>query len=160
MQLLIVRHGDAEPIASRDSLRNLTRRGRDMTNELGAAIVQRGFAPAQIWASPYLRAQQTAQILQGYFPTVLGVCEHPHVTPDGDVHACVDWLQKQEPDKALMIVSHQPFVTKLITSLCEGTFARDAMVPVLTTSSAVLLSLDAVDVGCAHLVWQLFPPTF
>lgn len=160
MQLLVVRHGEAEARAPLDSQRNLTPRGRDMVAQLGAAIIQKNFMPGQIWASPYVRAQQTAQILHRQLAPVDFVRECPVITPDSNVHDCLTWLQRVPESESLMLVSHQPFVTQLISWLCHASLQPDASVPSLTTSAAVLLQLDSVDAGCARIVWQLFPPLF
>jgi len=160
MLLLIARHGEAEAQAPLDSQRNLTPRGRDITAQLGAAIVKKNFQPEQIWASPYVRAQQTAQILHRQISSSAHIRECPVITPDSSVHDCLAWLQRESERESLMLVSHQPFVTQLISWLCHATLQPDVDIPVLTTSSAVLLQLDTVDAGCARLLWQMFPPQF
>jgi len=160
MLLLIARHGEAQAQASQDSQRNLTPHGRDMTEQLGAAIVRKKFMPMQIWASPYVRAQQTAQILHKQMPSVTGIRECAVITPDSGVRDCLTWLQREPELETLMLVSHQPFVTQLISWLCHASFQPDISVPMLATSAAVLLQLDTVDAGCARVVWHMFPPLF
>ena len=160
MQLLIVRHGEAEVQAPADSLRNLTPRGRDETQQLGRAIARKAFSPAQIWASPYVRAQQTAQILQQQFAHFDAVRACPVITPYGDVRDFTDWLARDGSAQSVLAVSHQPFVTQALSWFCHGTQQLTAGIPMLTTSAAVLIEFDPIAPGCASMKWQLFPPQF
>lgn len=160
MQLLIVRHGEAEAQAPADSLRSLTPRGRNETQQLGNAITRQSFTPAQIWASPYVRAQQTAQILHKQFAHVGAIRECPVITPNGDVRDFTDALVRDASAQRVLVVSHQPFVTQALSWFCHGTLQGAPVVPMLTTSSAVLIEFDPVAPGCASMKWQLFPPQF
>lgn len=160
MQLLIVRHGEAEPSAASDEVRNLTPRGRDVTAALAQALIKKSFVPTQIWASPLVRAQQTAAILQKHLGHAPAIRECAAAIPEADVRRCVELLQREAADQTIMLVSHQPFVTHLISWLCDASMQADGNVPTLTTSAAVLLQLPQVDAGCARRQWLLFPPLF
>lgn len=164
MQLLIVRHGEAEMHAVSDAARNLTLRGRDATTTLAQALIKKAIAPTQIWASPLVRAQQTAHILQNVLRLQLGfahdVQQCPAIVPEGNVRQCVELLQQCASSECIALVSHQPFVTQLISWLRDATLSPAMDVPVLTTSAAVLLDLPQIEAGCAQLQWALFPPLF
>lgn len=58
MKLWLLRHGEAEPHASRDSERRLTAHGRKEVLQSAARLA--GLPLDGILASPYVRAQQTA----------------------------------------------------------------------------------------------------
>jgi len=160
MQLLIVRHGEAEMAAASDEVRNLTSRGRDVTAALAQALIKKSFVPTQIWASPLVRAQQTAAILQKQLSPASPVRECAAAIPEGDVRQCVGLLQRTDADENIILVSHQPFVTQLISWLCDASMSAGSNVPTLTTSAAVLLQLPTVDAGCAQQRWTLFPSLF
>jgi len=160
MQLLIVRHGEAEPSAASDDVRNLTQRGRDTTAALARALIKKSFKPTQIWASPLVRAQQTAAILQQQLSFASPVRECRAAIPEGDVRECTALLQQESADDIILLASHQPFVTQLISWLCNATLLAGSEVPTLTTSAAILLQLPLVDAGCAQREWTLFPPLF
>lgn len=162
MQLLIVRHGEAEMAAASDEVRNLTPRGRDVTAALAQALRKKNFMPTQIWASPLVRAQQTAAILKQQLSFAPAISECTAAVPEGDVRRCVDLLQRERTgaDEIIMLVSHQPFVTQLISWLRDGSKQIAADVPSLTTSAAILLQLPDVHAGRALQQWVLFPPLF
>ena len=62
MKLWVLRHGQAESHAPTDAQRNLTAHGREEV--LGSAAHLIGQSIAAILASPYVRAQQTAQLVR------------------------------------------------------------------------------------------------
>ena len=70
MKLWILRHGEAEPHARSDAQRNLTEHGREQVRQAAAHLI--GQSIDTILVSPYVRAQQTAEIVR----KVLGA--HPH----------------------------------------------------------------------------------
>lgn len=162
MQLLIVRHGEAETSAASDEVRNLTPRGRDVTAALAQALRKKNCMPSQIWASPLVRAQQTAAILKRELSFAAPVRECAAVIPEGDVRRCVELLQRESvgAEEIIMLVSHQPFVTQLISWLRNASMQATADVPSLSTSAATLLQLSQVDAGCAQQKWVLYPPLF
>jgi phosphohistidine phosphatase len=160
MQLLIVRHGEAEMAAASDEVRNLTPRGRDVTVALAQALQKKHFRPTQIWASPLVRAQQTASILRERLAFAPALRECSAMIPEGDVRRCLELLQRENAGETIMLVSHQPFVTQLISWLCDASMQADGDVPSLTTSAAILLQLPEIDAGCAEQQWVLFPPLF
>jgi phosphohistidine phosphatase len=117
MKLWVLRHGEAVPHGSRphDSERELTEHGRKEV--LRSAALLMGQPLTAIYASPYLRAKQTAQIVRetlGFEPEI----------------RIVDWLTPDtEPDKVaeqmvavsdVLLVSHNPLVGNLLSYLQHG----------------------------------------
>ena len=116
MKLWVLRHGEAEPYGSRpDSERELTEHGRQEALKSAARLI--GQPLTAIYASPYLRAQQTAQIVRealGFEPEI----------------RTVEWLTPDtEPDKVaeqmvavsdVLLVSHNPLVGNLLSYLEHG----------------------------------------
>src|SRR3990167_9838439 len=115
MKVWILRHGEAEGHAPTDAERNLTEHGRAEVLRSAAHLI--GQPLGAIIASPYVRAQQTAQLVSdvlGFQPEIRTV---PWLTPDGDVQRV---LEKLDSDDDVLLVSHQPLVGSLISFLQHG----------------------------------------
>ena len=115
MKVWILRHGEAEGHAPTDAERNLTEHGRAEVLRSAAHLI--GQPLGAIIASPYVRAQQTAQLVRdvlGFQPEIRTV---PWLTPDGDVQRV---LEKLDSDDDVLLVSHQPLVGNLISFLQHG----------------------------------------
>ena len=115
MKVWILRHGEAEGHAPTDAERNLTEHGRAEVLRSAAHLI--GQPLGAIIASPYVRAQQTAQLVRdvlGFQPEIRTV---PWLTPDGDVQQV---LKKLDSDDDVLLVSHQPLVGNLISFLQHG----------------------------------------
>ncbi|MCI3945026.1 phosphohistidine phosphatase SixA [Pseudomonas syringae] len=135
MKVWVLRHGEAQSRARSDAERELTAHGRDEV--LKSAVHLTGRAIRRIVASPYVRAQQTAQLVRqslGFDEPVMTV---PWLTPDStprEVLAQLDTLGVDE----ILLVSHQPLVGELIGVLVHGN-AQQAQ-PMSTASLAELES--------------------
>lgn len=115
MKVWILRHGEAQAHARTDAERNLTEHGRAEVLRSAAHLI--GQPLGAIIASPYVRAQQTAQLVRdvlGFEPEIRTV---PWLTPDGDVQRV---LEKLDTDDNVLLVSHQPLVGSLISFLQHG----------------------------------------
>ncbi|XMB52270.1 phosphohistidine phosphatase SixA [Pseudomonas fluorescens] len=115
MKVWILRHGEAQAHARTDAERNLTEHGRAEVLRSAAHLI--GQPLGAIIASPYVRAQQTAQLVRdvlGFQPDILTV---PWLTPDEDVRQV---LKKLDTDDDVLLVSHQPLVGSLISFLQHG----------------------------------------
>jgi phosphohistidine phosphatase len=117
MKLWVLRHGEAEPHDSKphDSERALTAHGRQEVLRSAAELM--GEPLTAIYASPYLRAQETAQLVRetlGFEPEI----------------RTVEWLTPEiDPDKVaeqlvsvsnVLLVSHNPLVGNLLSYLQHG----------------------------------------
>jgi phosphohistidine phosphatase len=123
MQIIIMRHGDAEPLKKNDSTRNLSALGVQQAMEAGKWLNEYYLASNGIGAalvSPYSRAQQTFEQLNLYV-NVGEVQINEDITPDGNpqlLHDHIDYLlQEKKLKKSLLIVSHMPFVSYLLDEL-------------------------------------------
>ena len=65
MELLLIRHAQAESYANSDSERALTDKGRGQAKSVGEFLQKQNLLPDVTLASPLVRAQQTAEILCG-----------------------------------------------------------------------------------------------
>lgn len=165
MHLWILRHGEAERQTTRDSERNLTPLGASDARAAGvflAAAYPAGGAQLQVLASPYRRAQQTAQCVLQSFPgnqlrTVAWL------TPDVDPLVALKELEKLNSEFAqsngaeLLLVSHQPLVSAFGGLLAAGDYRAG---PAMGTASLAEFELPMVAKGCATLVSLRHPPDY
>lgn len=152
MQLFILRHGHAEPQVTTDEARNLTSTGRGVTQSVIRAALPRLGNLQQIWASPLVRAQQTAQLAMYFFPHLhLQTCDD--LVPEADPGVVYTWLESlRQTDPGLssvMLVSHQPLVGRMVNQLCG---AADNFYP-MDTSSLAAIELDVVAPSLGKLMW-------
>jgi len=147
VQLLILRHGKAEPMRGDDAARQLTDRGRA---QVAQVCEKRAGALARvraIWASPFVRTRQTAQIVADRFD--LPVKSESLLIGDTSPQRVLDALQRQAEEAfPLLLVSHQPLVGSLLNGLC-GSGNQHPM----GTSSLACLSAEVWANGCAELEW-------
>ncbi|ARD12935.1 MULTISPECIES: phosphohistidine phosphatase SixA [Pseudomonas] len=117
MKVWVLRHGEAQSRARSDAERELTAHGREEV--LKSAVHLTDKAVRRIIASPYVRAQQTAELVRqslGFNDPVVTV---PWLTPDSSPREVLLQLDKLGVDEVLL-VSHQPLVGELIGVLAHG----------------------------------------
>ncbi|EIK94966.1 phosphohistidine phosphatase SixA [Pseudomonas sp. M47T1] len=117
MKLWILRHGEAQGHAARDSLRELTDHGREEVLRSAAHLL--GEPVSAVYASPYVRAQQTAGIVHEALALQQPVVTVPWLTPESDPQAVIGHLDALGQDNVLL-VSHQPLVGALVGLLEQG----------------------------------------
>jgi phosphohistidine phosphatase len=136
--ILIMRHGEAEPMQADDAARALTERGISQANEM-ALWLKAHFQPQAILVSPYLRAQQTAEQVRKHNQLhYFEVCKD--IVPSGDARFAIDYLEtlmslNPELDTWLM-VAHMPIVSYLVDQLSPGDM------PIFSTAGVAVLQYD------------------
>lgn len=114
VDLVILRHGEAEPYVHSDAERELTDRGRQETRAQMAILVAQDFRPEEIIHSPFIRTTQTADICHEFFPEA---SLRPH---SGLMHSAQPemvpaiWTE----GKSVLLASHMPLVARLLLYLC------------------------------------------
>jgi len=109
MKLYILRHGEAEGMMARDEERQLTERGREEVASVISARKSELSSVQRILVSPYVRAQQTAEIVSNFLPDVT-LHTTPFLVPESNPTELLRWLANQcfgdlELDSVLL-VSH------------------------------------------------------
>jgi phosphohistidine phosphatase len=117
MKIWVLRHGEAVPHGSRphDSERELTEHGRKEVLSSAAQLI--GQPLTAIYASPYLRAQQTAQLVRetlGFEPEIRIV---EWLTPDTNPDKVAEQMVSVSD---VLLVSHNPLVGNLLSYLQHG----------------------------------------
>jgi len=115
MKVWVLRHGEAEPQARSDAERALTAHGREQVLRSAAHLI--GQPLQAIYASPYLRAQQTAQLVRGALGFDAEIITVPWLTPESNPR---DVSLRLDTGENLLLVSHQPLVGNLLSLLQHG----------------------------------------
>lgn len=114
LDLVIMRHGEAESIASSDERRSLTESGRLMIARQARILKEQGFEPTEIVHSPYLRTDQTAAICHSRFPSA--TCRSDAALLHSAEPDRIPFMWSETP--SMLLVSHMPLVGRLIQYLC------------------------------------------
>ena len=147
MKLIIMRHGQASWSSPSDKERDLTGQGtREVRDTVALLAAQRVDC---IFASPYLRAQQTARIVAEAFG--LSVETLDELEPDGNPAKVLDAL----PDSGVVLLaSHMPIVSYLTGLLCDGT---PKIGPSFQTGMALVLEADILAPGMGRVIERIVP---
>ncbi|MBL1210942.1 phosphohistidine phosphatase SixA [Geminocystis sp. GBBB08] len=114
MKIYLIRHGIAESrnIEQNDSQRILTSRGITKTQKVAQKLASLEIKFDVIVTSPYIRAKETAIILQQAKLTS-HIIEHSTLIPDGNILEWISWLQNSDykQESSIALVGHQPDLT-------------------------------------------------
>lgn len=159
MILTIWRHGQAGS-ASSDRLRELTATGRENVAQGGRAFhdaCQARFLPLpdRVYYSRWLRTTQTAEIICDTLG-MQSMDPAPALLPGSDIPEVDDWLLGLQVQGHLLLVSHQPLVSRLADHYL-GSFGQ---VPSLSPGGLVTLSLEVPARACAKLLFWALPPDY
>lgn len=140
MQLYIMRHGQANPVGNIDHLRELTSTGYNEAQCMGKWVNQQGISFLQVFVSPYVRAQQTANTLLNEINGQVQVATIDFITPLDDakkVHDYIDGICTDTHIEHLIIVSHMPLVSYLVETL-----TIDRQSPIFQTAAIAQIDYD------------------
>ena len=155
MNVLILRHGQAEGYAQTDAQRNLTERGLRDTEQAGQCLQALGLAFDGVWVSPYVRTQQTAQQVLKSFPE-LEVNTQDILTPESDPKTVFDAIKHSELD-SLLIISHQPLVGELLALLTEPKVSYQSP---MSPATMAYVHNEHMLPACGELTWLRHAPEF
>ncbi|MCV6590700.1 MAG: histidine phosphatase family protein [Marinobacterium sp.] len=146
-RVFLMRHGIAEPFGIREDCdRALTERGRLLLQAQFQSRADELSAINRIVHSPYRRASETAKIAAQSLGVEQLIIDE-RLIPDADpVHLLV--LLEQHFDNPTLYITHNPFVGRLISLLCEGSTRH--VVPV-DTGMLVILECEWPAAGMAEL---------
>jgi len=156
MEIYILRHGIAvdrgTPGYKKDSDRPLTNEGEEKMQQIAKAILAMDLKFDLILSSPYVRAQQTAQIVAAELDEEVTLTEF--LVPNGNALELIRELNDEKPQRVLL-VGHEPHLSELISVLVTG--ESDAAIE-LKKGGLCKLSTDRLAFGqCATLNWLLTP---
>ncbi|KEQ15041.1 phosphohistidine phosphatase SixA [Endozoicomonas numazuensis] len=147
MKLIIMRHGQASWSAPSDQERPLTEVGQQEVLSTASKMTTLGIN--RVFASPFLRAQQSGRILAETLDCTLETLDC--ITPDDDPMAVIAELPAQG---VIALASHMPLVGALTGLLCEGSVSQG---PGFMTAHAAVLDMELPGPGLARLVEMIQP---
>lgn len=151
MRIFLLRHGEAEPHTRPDSSRPLTGRGILETE----AIIERQLphlADVQtLWASPYVRAQGTAKLVQKKLPN-LSIETSDLLVPEANPHRLANAVEACTSE-SILLVTHQPLIGVFVDWLA----GLEPGAQRLGTSALVMIETEVVAGDCGELRWVVQP---
>jgi phosphohistidine phosphatase len=115
MQLYILRHADADTKAATDSARTLSERGEQQAREIAQFCRKQGIQPDVIFASPLIRAQQTAKPVAKELSVEITTA--PWLACGAKPEVILAELAGLKNVPAVMLVGHEPDFSSLIAHL-------------------------------------------
>lgn len=140
MQIYIMRHGQAYTSGSVDALRSLTEQGKLEATVMTKWLKHQNIMLDQMIISPFKRAQETAQTVSCGYDEGLITTTLDFITPSGSAQALHDYIDgvcASEKVEALLIVSHMPLVSYLVSKL---TVENDS--PIFQTAAIAHIDYD------------------
>jgi phosphohistidine phosphatase len=156
MEIYILRHGIAVERGTagykKDSDRPLTDEGEEKTSQIAKAILTMDLKFDLILSSPYVRAQQTAQIVAAELDEEVTFTDF--LVPDGNPLELIREINDEKPQRVLL-VGHEPDLSQLISILMTGDSESSIE---LKKGGLCKLTADRLTFGkCATLNWLLTP---
>jgi len=151
MTLYLLRHAEAEVLATSDRARCLTEKGETQAERTGKFCRKHGIAPEIILTSPVLRALQTAKIVAKHLEGA-ELIEAPWGACGMQAATAITELQAHANCGSIMLVGHQPDLGALAASLLGCT-----NVGVLHVRKSLLCGID-LSHGFRHGVLEFFVP--
>lgn len=137
VNLVIMRHGEAEPQYLSDSERQLTAAGQAEVSEMAQWLHHHYSAFDRIFSSPYRRTQQTAALLVQKAVSTQAVEVNTDLVPEGNARLVVDFLDMlyaENPHSKILLVSHMPLVSFLVEA-----FTRSGQTPIFDTAGVACI---------------------
>jgi len=134
-----MRHGqavDAYSVAS-DAERRLTELGRRQSVAIAKALGARALAPTHVYASPFVRAVETAEAVTGALGLTGPVRPHAPLVPGHAGPKALSILDAHGPSDRVLLVSHEPTVRVL------GGMLGRLELPPFPTSGVAVFDVDA-----------------
>ncbi len=152
MRLCLVRHGLANWPSWQgvDAERPLTTAGIRLMQTVGPRLAALGLHPDLLLHSPYLRAQQTAEILAEALGVTDRLQAYDGLRPGFNDKELKKLLTAQAHRSELMLVGHAPDVADVLRSLTGG-------VSQFKEGAAALIKVDELDKDPAGKLLWLIP---
>lgn len=151
MRYYFVRHGIAADLAPSDFARELTPRGRRRVGKAAKVMKALGISPVGIYASPRLRARQTAEIIAAELGMAASLAEE--VDFGFDLAAVKTLSQGLPAESDAMFVGHNPDMSLIVHQLTGAN---------VSMKKGGLARVDVIHPQAQHgeLVWLIAPKVF
>ncbi len=154
--ITILRHGEAEPFSDSDVNRNLTENGLLGSRSAAKALAEFVSADQRldIFYSPFNRTKQTAftlvKALSCFANTPEIACLPSNFLLENSApQSVVSWLKSLDMTN-IMLVSHQPLVSRLAAWLVDGVLddSQNYHQHSFSPGSMMVIEADFIDRGC------------
>jgi phosphohistidine phosphatase len=160
MKLLLLRHAIAEDQAEtqKDEDRALTKAGIQKMKQYAKIYAAACENIKLIISSPYIRAQQTAKILQkrAECEILTNSCLIPTTNPKEIFAALKGSELKVEMQDTVVLVGHQPYLSYLLANICQA----PASSFVFKKGGAAFVEIDSLEQAIGRLLWMSSPSLF
>jgi phosphohistidine phosphatase len=149
----LIRHAKpADGIQTLDFTRPISEEGNEIQKKMAALLKSRGFTPDFILHSPYLRTEQTAQILSDFFG--IAKTKEESLALRADERELINLLPDPKENKTVCIIGHAPSLLRLANRLV----GKACPIYEIEASAALILSLqDACVFGLAKFEHYITP---
>jgi len=158
MNLYIIRHAiavDEGTADYEDSQRPLTDKGRKKMRQIAKGLRSLGVEFDPILSSPYLRAQETAEVLGDVFKMKKKIIFSESLLPESEPEKVIAEINESHTVDSLALVGHEPHLSGLIGLLTSSNMNID-----MTLKKGGVCRLSADDLHHEHratLEWLLTP---
>lgn len=152
MQLYIMRHGEAQEMALNDEQRSLNERGCEEVINVAGLLNDESFD--LVLVSPYVRAQQTAELIIKNNKLAAKVETLDLITPFGSaeqIHNFLDAVLAEHNYQKVLLVSHMPLISLLLAELTV-----DKRMPIFQTAAVAKIDY-CIDNMQGHFIEMLCP---
>lgn len=158
MYVYLLRHGQATHTAGLDSQRTLSPLGIENIKYLAKAFVAGGYKIDCCFASPYLRAQQTAELFLKETDLAVAIETNGILKPDNNPLTAIGLLQEIEDgnkESNILLVGHNPYLSELYTILTQArnTYAAKILAP----GELCGINFDFIGLGLGKDVLNISP---
>jgi phosphohistidine phosphatase len=150
MDLYVLRHAKAERAAPDDASRPLTQKGQRDARRLGRWMRDRELRLDLVATSSLVRAQETVSLVLQGAGTPPPVETWEELEPGGTVDGVLARLAVLDPDRAVLVVGHEPLLSALVSAAIGGGRIR------LAKGALVKVGEMAPEVG-GELDWLVTP---
>ena len=114
IDVVFMRHGEAQALSYQDAARPLTQWGREAVRAVALELAKKAPSAQGVRSSPYLRARQTAKIVSEVLNLPI-LPESVEMVPYGDSDHLASWLLAE--GQPVIWVFHMPLIGHLIRNL-------------------------------------------
>ena len=128
MNLYIIRHAiavDEGTADFEDSQRPLTDKGRKKMRQIAKGLRSLGVEFDLILSSPYLRAQETAEVLADVFKMKKKIVFSKSLVPEAEPEKVIAEINESNSVDSLALVGHEPHLSSLIGLLVANNINID-----------------------------------
>jgi phosphohistidine phosphatase len=150
MDLLLLRHADANTEAATDDARKLSDKGEGQAKKVARFLKDHECKPDLILTSPVRRALETAEIVSEHLSAELIAA--PWAACGMDSETATEELRAYTKFDRVMLVGHEPDFSRLAAHLLG---LREPMQIRIRKASLTFLELATLAPGAARLQWTL-----